>query len=209
MKNPPISSLFVLLTAGSLVACGGGSPGPLTPFAGAHAIALLEGPVHLGDNRAGGQSFPNGEAEAGRICSLINLPRPTFAYLQVKNVRQTESLGDMITVNGKGTSLPMTLERDPHGVSSNATSASPLDPVSLPAGPSEICLVAGQRPCGDLDDFEVDQIVLFVQGIDENEISVRRSLMLGRPAPTLPPSLPWARDQAPFNAQRVAYCGQD
>lgn len=207
MTTLPLRALFILALT-TTFACGG-AQAPLTPFAGAHAISLLDGPAHLGDNRAGGQSFPNGVAEAGRLCSLVNLPRPTLAYLQVINVRQTESLGDMITVNGKGTSLPMTLERDPHGVSSNATSASPVEPVSLPAGPSEICLVAGQRPCGDIDDYEVDQVLLFVKGIEESEIPVRRSLMLGRPAPTAPPSVPWGRDQTPYAGQRVAYCGQD
>jgi hypothetical protein len=192
----------------STLACGS-SPSTFALFPTGQAVLLLDAPVHLGDNRAGGQSFPNGTAEAGRICSLVNLPRPAQAYLQVTNVRQSESLGDMVTVNGKGISLPMTLERDPAGVSSNAASASPIHAVSLPAGPSEVCLVAGVRPCGDLDDFEVDQVALFVQGIDESQIAVRRNLTLGRPAPTTPPSMPWGREQVAYGAMRVASCGQD
>lgn len=202
-----IGAMVVLTSVAALVGCGGNaSP---TPFPAGKAVLLLDGPAHLGDNRAGGQSFPNGEAIGARLCALVNLPRPTMAYLQIQNVRQTESLGDMVTVNGKPIRLPMTLERDPHGVSSNATTASPVELVSLAAGPSEICLVAGERPCGDLDDFEVDQIALFVQGVDLDDISVRRNLVTGRPAPSSPPSVPWGRDQHPFSAQRVSYCGQD
>jgi hypothetical protein len=206
-------SLASTLIAAATIGCASAPP-QLTPFPAGRAILLLDGPVHLGDNRAGGQSFTNGDAAAARVCSLVNMPRPTMAYVQVQNVRQTESLGDLLTVNGKPIRLPITLERDPRGVSSNATSASPVELVSLAAGPSEICLVAGQRPCGDLDDFEVDQVVLFVQGIDEGEVSVRRNLMMGRPAPTAPPSVPWGRDQSPF-AQTAAtaghggYCGEE
>lgn len=211
MKIPSLTHMLLALASAALVAACGGAPARLSPFPAGHAILLLDGPAHLGDNRAGGQSFPNGDAEAARVCSLVNLPHPTMAYLQVQNIRQTESLGDLLTVNGKPTRLPITLERDPHGISSNATSASPIELVSLAAGPSEICLVSGQRPCGDLDDFEVDQVVLFVQGMEPEEISVRRNLMLGRPAPTSPPSLPWGRDQSPFGARAVAMasCGPD
>ncbi len=207
MNAQSLALASLLLASVALPACGGAPP-KLSPFPAGHAILLLDGPVHLGDNRAGGQSFPNGDADAARVCSLVNLPKPMMAYLQVQNVRQTESLGDLLTVNGKPIRLPITLERDPAGISSNATSASPIETVSLAAGPSEICLVAGQRPCGDLDDFEVDQVVLFVQS-DPDEIAVRRNLTLGRPAPTHPPSLPWAREQAPYATQRVAFCGQD
>jgi hypothetical protein len=121
-----------------------------------------------------------------------------MAYLEVQNVRRTESLGDMVTVNGKPFSLPMTLERDPRGLSSNATTASPVELVSLGAGPSEICLIAGQRPCGDLDDYEVDQVMLYVQGVDVGDVSVRRNLTLGRPADVSPPSVPWGRQQQPY-----------
>lgn len=202
-------SLLLAAAASTLMtaACAG-APARITPFPAGHAILLLDGPAHLGDNRAGGQSFTNGDAVAARVCSLVNLPRPTMAYVQVQNVRQTESLGDLLTVNGKPIRLPITLERDPRGISSNATSASPVELVSLAAGPSEICLVSGQRPCGDLDDFEVDQVVLFVQGIDEEEVSVRRNLVMGRPAPTAPPSVPWGRDQSPYTVAQATtpYC---
>jgi hypothetical protein len=159
---------------------------------------LLDGPAHLGDNLAEGQDFPNGDAAAARVCSLVSLPEPAMAYLEVQNVRHTESLGDLVTVNDKPIRLPMTLERDPRGTSSNSTTASPIELVSLSAGPSEICLVSGVRPSGDLDDFEIDQLVLFVQGIDAANIQVRRNLSLGAPAPVLAPSVPWGRDQQPL-----------
>ncbi|MBL0196978.1 MAG: hypothetical protein IPQ09_22670 [Myxococcales bacterium] len=159
MMSSPVRSLLAatLVSLAALVSACGSAPAPFALFPSGQSVLLLDAPVHLGDNRAGGQSFPNGTAEAGRICSLVNLPRAAQAYLQVSNVRQSESLGDMVTINGRGISLPMTLERDHAGVTPNATSASPIHAVSLPAGPSEICLVAGMRQCGDLDDFEVDQ----------------------------------------------------
>jgi hypothetical protein len=129
-------------------------------------------------------------------------------YLEIQNVRHTESLGDVVTINDQPIRLPITLERDPRGVSSNSTSATPIERVSLPAGPSEICLSSGLRPFGDLDDYEVDQMVLHVQGVDPDEVQVRRNLSLGRPAPTTPPSVPWGRDQAPWGYRpRVAVNG--
>jgi hypothetical protein len=190
-----VPSLAIALTALAAIGCSAGST--FARFPAGNAVLLLDGPVHLGDNRANDQNFPTGQAEAARICTLVNLPQPAIAHLQVQNVRQTESLADVVTVNGKPSALPITLERDHLGLTPNATSASPIEVVSLPAGPSEICLVSGRRLCGDLDDFEVDQMVLFVQGIDANEIGIRRNITLGRPPPGFPPSVPWGRDQAP------------
>lgn len=201
------SLVSLAIGVAALAGCGGSSP--MARFPAGHQVLLLDGPVHLGDNRAYGQNFTTGESGGARICSLITLPQPTLAYMQIQNVRQTESLGDEVTVNKKPIRLPITLERDPRGLSSNATSASPMELVSLPAGPSEICVVAGQRPCGDLDDFELDQIVLFVQGVDENAISVRRGLTDGAPAPTRPPSIPWGVYQQPYPVAFAItpYCG--
>jgi hypothetical protein len=187
--------VLTLTIASGLAGCAGSIPALQLP---GQPILLLDGPAHLGDNRAEGQDFPTGDAAAARMCSLVNLPRPALAYLEIQNVRQTESLGDVVTINDQPIRLPITLERDPRGISSNSTSATPIERISLPAGPSEVCLVSGLRASGDLDDFEVDQMVLHVQGVDAEDIQVRRSLSLGRPAPTTPPSVPWGRDQAPW-----------
>jgi hypothetical protein len=61
--------------------------------------------------------------------------------------------------------------------------------------------VSGVRPSGDLDDFEIDQMVLFVQAVDADSIQVRRNLSLGHPAQAVPPSVPWGRDQQPYVAR--------
>lgn len=198
-STPVFSSCLALAAAFALAGCGAATP--FQQFPAGHPILLLDGPAHVGDNRAEGQDFPTGDAAAARVCSLVNLPRPAMAYLEMQNVRHTESLGDLVTINDQPIRLPMTLERDPRGMSSNSTSASPIERVSLAAGPSEICLVSGLRPSGDLDDFEVDQMVLFVQGVDDEDIQVRRNLSLGRPAPVAPPSVPWGRDQQPYVAR--------
>ncbi len=193
-NNKTFASVFTVASA--LAGCGGSEP--FSAYPAGHPVMLLDGPAHLGDNRAEGQDFPTGDAAAARVCSLVNVPHPTRGYLVVQNVRHTESLGDMVTVNDSPIRLPMTLERDPNGMSSNSTSQSPVELVSLAAGPSEICLVSGLRPSGDLDDYEVDQLVLYVQDIDQDDVQVRRNLALGRPAPTTPPSVPWGRDQRPY-----------
>jgi hypothetical protein len=195
-----LGSCFALTIASVLAGCGG-SEASFARFPAGHPILLLDGPAHLGDNRAEGQDFPNGDAAAARVCSLVSLQQPAMAYLEVQNVRHTESLGDLVTVNDKPIRLPMTLERDSRGTSSNSTTASPIELISLSAGPSEICLVSGLRPSGDLDDFEIDQIVLFVQGVDADDVQVRRNLSLGRPALVVPPSVPWGRDQQPYVAR--------
>jgi hypothetical protein len=192
-----LGSCVALTIAAGIAGCGGSIPA-FPSFPPGPPILLLDGPAHLGDNRAEGQDFPTGDAAAARVCSLVNLPRPSLAYLEMQNVRHTESLGDMVTVNDQPIRLPMTLERDPQGQSSNSTSASPIERISLAAGPSEICLVSGVRISGDLDDFEIDQMVLFVPGMEASDITVRRDLSMGRPAPTTPPSVPWGRDQQPF-----------
>ena len=158
-------------------------------------INLLDGPVHLGNDIAHGQSFPNGPAAAARICSLVNLPESTDAFINVRNVRMTETVSNQLTVNGKGFALPMTLERDPYGITSNATTMSPVARVHLEEGPSEICLVSGRKTNGDLDDYEVDQVVLYVHDFSADRVGVRRGLMLGRPPAVMPPSVPWGRDQ--------------
>jgi hypothetical protein len=158
-------------------------------------INLLDGPVHLGNDIAHGQSFPNGPAAAARICSLVSLPDATDAFINVRNVRSTETVSNQLTVNGKPFALPMTLERDPYGVTSNATTISPVARVHLDDGPSEICLVSGRKSNGDLDDFEVDQVVLYVRDFSADRVVVRRGLTLGRPPAVYPPSVPWGREQ--------------
>lgn len=177
-----------------LSACGGSTPRseypPGTP------IDLLSGPAHLGNNRAGGQNFPSGMAAAARICSLVNLPETANVYLQVVNLRNSETLSDQLTVNGKAFALGITLERDPRDTTPLSTQSSPVFPVTLEAGPSEICLVAGHMMAmGDVDDFEVDRLVLFVDNINPDKIAVRKGLSLGEPAASQPPSRPWGANQ--------------
>jgi hypothetical protein len=158
-------------------------------------VNLLAGPTHLGDNRAGSQNFTSGPATAARVCSLVNLPMTLDTNIQVMNLRNSETLTNLLTVNGKAFPLGVTLERDPREVTPNSMSVSPVFFVRLEAGPSEVCLVAGQKSNGDVDDFEVDQVVLYVQGIDPAAIAVRRGLELGTPPPAQPPSRPWGAQQ--------------
>jgi hypothetical protein len=185
-----------LFGAGLLVvaACGGSTPRseypPGTP------IDLLDGPAHLGNNRAGSQNFTSGMASAARICSLINMPETASVYLQVVNLRNSETLSNQLTVNGKPFVLGITLERDNRTQETPlSTQTSPVFPVTLEAGPSEICLVAGQMAYGEIDDFEIERLVLFVNDIDPEKIAVRKGLSLGEPGPSTPPSRPWGANQ--------------
>lgn len=185
-----------LLGAAMLVlsACGGSTPRseypPGTP------IDLLAGPAHLGNNRAGSQNFTSGMASAARICSLVNMPETVPVYLQVVNLRNSETLSNQLTVNGKPFVLGITLERDPRQETPLSTQTSPVFPVTLEAGPSEICLVAGQAiQLSDLDDYEVERLVLFVDNIDPEKVAVRKGLSLGEPPNSMPPSRPWGAHQ--------------
>jgi hypothetical protein len=130
-------------------------------------------------------------------CSLVNLPRPVDGFVQVVGVRNTETLANQLTVNERTFPLPITLEQGEHGgVTPSATQQSPLYRVRLPEGPSQVCLVAGQRVSGDVDDFEVDEILLFAEGIRPEHIAVRSGLTRGTPAPTIPNASPWGQQQA-------------
>ena len=186
--------LLLALTLAPSAGCGGSEPG-LSRYPPGHAVALLSEPAHLGDNRAGSQNFPAGAATAARLCALVSLPATADAYLQAINLRNSETLSNQLTVNGKPFVLGITLERDPRGVTPISTVTSPVFSVRLEAGPSEICLVAGRKTNGDVDDFEVDQVMLFVEGIDPESINVRRGLVLGAPPPSYPPSQPWGANQ--------------
>jgi hypothetical protein len=133
---------------------------------------------------------------AARACSLVNIPRTIDVYIQVRDVRNTETLSNVLQVNDKKFPLPSTLERLPSGDTSNAMSASPVQRVQLEQGPTQVCLVSGHRMNGDLDDFEVAGATLFVEGLDAREIGVRRGLVQGQPAASAPPSVPWGERQA-------------
>lgn len=187
-------SLFLAMVCSLAAAACGASP-VRSKFPPGYPIPLLNGPVHLGDNRAGSQNFPSGHAVAARVCSLVNLPNAAGVHLQVMNIRNTETLGDVLTVNGRPFPLGITLERDPRGLTPNAVTSSPVFPARLEKGPSEICLASGQKLNGDVDDFEVDQVILFVDDFEPDEVEVRRGLGLGSPAPTEPPSQPWGTGQ--------------
>lgn len=182
------------LIAAFSIGCGAASQ-PITGFPHGQPIELLEGPVHLGDDAAGGQAFSSGRARAARVCSLVNMPETRDVYLQVAEVRHTETLANQLTVNGTPFPLPVTLERDPHDRAPNAMSASPVQRVRLEQGPSEICLTAGHKTNGDIDDFEVAGLTLFVEGISIRDIGVRRGLSQGTPIAPTPPSEPWGKRQ--------------
>ena len=209
MSRSLLATVLPVATALGLFACGGALP-PAHLFPTGKAVLLLDRPVHLGDNVAGGQAFSQGDADASRLCTLVHLPRPSNAHLRVEGLRNSESLKDVITVNGQAFALPITLERDPAGVSSNATAAAPLYPVVLPEGPSEVCIVSGVRPCGDLDDFEVDQVELYLQEVSSSDVSVRRNLGMGRPLPVNRPSKTWGQEQRPYpSVTPGAFCSVD
>ncbi len=176
------------------LACGGAAL-PKGEYLPGAPVALFDGPVHLGNDVAGGQAFASGPAIAARACTLVDVPEPTDALIQVQDIRSTETVSDQLVVNGKAFALPMTLERDPRGVTSNAMTVSPVEQLRLDAGPSEVCLVAGKKSDGDIDDFEVAQVVLYVRDIDASDVSVRRGLLLGEPPPVSRPSVPWGRQQ--------------
>lgn len=186
------SVFFVAVVVTGSAAC---SSTGASRFPQGEPIQLLSEPAHLGNNSAGSQNFPSGHATAARLCSLVNMPVATDANVQVLNVKNTETLSDQLTVNGKAFPLGISLERDSREVTPNSTMLSPIFFVHFDAGPSEVCLVAGQRLNGDIDDFEVDQVTLFVQGIDPAAISVRRGLGMGTPPPVLSPSQPWGQTQ--------------
>lgn len=185
---------LVMLVASLAAGCGRAQPA-LSPFPHGDAIQLLDGPVHLGDDRASGQNFTAGAATAARTCSLVSMPAAADVYIQVRDVRQTETLSNLLTVNGRAYPLPVTLERDPRDQTANSMSASPVERVRLEQGPSEICLTAGHKANGDVDDFEVGGVTLFVEGIETRDVGVRRGLTLGQPAPSAPPSVAWGQRQ--------------
>jgi hypothetical protein len=175
--------------------CGAGVR-PVTPHprAAAHsdAIQLLDGPVHLGDGRAGGQAFSHGAPSAARVCSLVTMPRSSDAYLQVRNLRQRQTLANVLRVNNVSYPLRITLERDARELTSNAMAASPVQRVRLEQGPSMICLVAGVKTGGDVDDFEVEGLTLFVE---VREVFVRGGMTDGASVGMMPPAVPWGVQQ--------------
>ncbi len=190
MTYPTILAALTLVTG-----CAGAAP-HVRPFPAGDAVQLLDGPTHLGNDQAGGQTFAHGPAVAARVCSLVSMPVVATVHLQVMNLRNSETISNLLTVNGKAFPLPVTLERDPYNQTSVATSASPVHTVTLEEGPTEICLVAGIMKQGGLDDFEVDGMVLYVEGIDPSRITVSRGSTLGAPpAATSPPSTLWGKHQ--------------
>jgi hypothetical protein len=174
-----------------------------SPYPSGEAVALLGHPVHLGDNRAAGQNWQNGPATAAMHCSLVSLPRATDANFQVLNVRNTETIADLLTINQQKFPLGITLEQDSFGgVTPNAMSASPIFNVRLEAGPSQVCLVAGVRRGGDIDDFEADEVMMFVDAALARRVQVRRDITLGSPPPSTPPAAPWGQLQRPSTTPR-------
>lgn len=188
----------------SLITGCGATPAP-RDFPSAPGLPLLGHPVHLGNNMATGQNWAHGEATAAIHCSLVNLPREADSFVQVVGIRNTETLADQLQVNGQTFALPITLEQGTYGgITPSATRQSPLYKVRLPAGPSQVCLVAGERARGDVDDFEVDEVLLFAEGIPPEQIAINKGLTRGAPAPTLPNATTWGQhQQRPQHQQRT------
>ncbi len=188
----PLSSI-VALTGCSINTRSVNTPPPMAPSDSTHV--LLEG-VHLGDNFADGQAFGSGRSSGARACALISVPVATEARLHVEGLRNSEVLSDVLTVNGRPHPLGITLEREFVGPTSNAMVGAPVFAERLAAGANQVCLVAGVRPSGDLDDFEVERVLIDVRGIAEGAVSVNALPHEGTPPLGLPPSLPWGTEQS-------------
>ena len=197
-ENHAMKMLLLLSLASLLPACSA-SPvmlpvAPLPPPGG--EIILLDR-IHLGDDLADGQAFVFGPSIGARVCSLVNVPAPTEVYVEVRGLRLSESLADLLTINGEPHALPITLERGFFSATSNAMETSAGVWTRLAPGPSEICLVAGRRLSGDIDDFEVSAVVMHLRGVDPGQIGVRSLAPLGAPPQPYRPSTPWGQWQQP------------
>lgn len=190
-----VPALAALVAVSALATGCASTPRAVTPYPHGDAIQLLDGPVHLGDGRAGGQAFSHGAPSAARVCSLVTMPRASDVYLQVRNLRQSETLANVLRVNNASFPLPITLERDPRELTSNAMAASPVQRVRLEQGPSMVCLVAGVKASGDVDDFEVEGLTLFVEGVEVRDVLVRRGMTDGAPVGMVPPGVTWGVQQ--------------
>jgi hypothetical protein len=136
------------------------------------------------------------------------MPRTADVYLQVRDLRHSETLTNVLRVNNATYPLPITLEQDPRGITPNAMAASPVQRVRLEQGPSMVCLVAGQRLSGDVDDFEVEGLTMFVEGVDVREVLVRRGMTDGAPPPVMPVSVTWGAQQQAFPAVQAGWGGR-
>jgi hypothetical protein len=200
--------LCLALAALLLMACSpnAGRPVAVPPLPGGQLVLLDH--VHLGDDLADGQAFVFGSSIGARVCSLVNLPMPTEVYVEVRGLRFSESLADQLTINGEAHPLPMTLERNCFPSTSNAMEASSGVWAHLSQGPSEVCLVAGRRLNGDIDDFEVAAVVMYLRGVDPFQVGVRSMAPLGTPPQPYRPSAPWGQwQQAPAPPQDSGYQG--
>lgn len=166
---------------------------PRAPVGSTHV--LLQS-VHLGDNRADGQAFGTGASAGARVCALVSLPSGgADVTLRIQGLRNSEVLADVLTVNGRRFPLGITLERSAYPSTSNAMVGAPVFHDHLIGGPNQICLVAGERPSGDLDDFEVEQVLVDVHGVPPGQVAVNVLTAEGTPPLGAPPSLPWGTVQ--------------
>lgn len=183
------ASALATLVVGS-TACSVNTRQPDAPRPSGSTHVVLQS-VHLGDNLADGQAFGNGAAAGARACAIVSVPSGgADVSLRVQGLRSSEVLADVLTVNGRRYPLGITLERGQQSTS-NATVGAPVFQDRLVGGGNQVCLVAGVRPTGDLDDFEVEQVLLDVHGVSAGQVSVNVLAPEGTPPVGAPPSVTW------------------
>ncbi|MCC6648501.1 MAG: hypothetical protein IT374_23395 [Polyangiaceae bacterium] len=186
--------LSTTLAVGS-TACSVGARPPEAPTHTGSTHVILQS-VHLGDNLADGQAFGAGASSGARACALVSVPSGGAEItVRVQGLRSTEVLSDVLTINGRRYPLGITLERGATPWTSNATVGAPAFSDRLVAGGNQLCLVAGARSSGDLDDFEVEQVLVDVHGVPAGQVSVNVLAPEGTPGIGAPPSLPWGAVQ--------------
>lgn len=188
-------TLALSTTLLSSTACSINTRQPEAPRAVGSTHVVLQS-VHLGDNLADGQAFGTGASVGARACAIISVPPGgAEATIRVQGLRSSEVLSDVLSVNGRRYPLGITLERGASPSTSNATVGAPAFQDHLVGGGNQVCLVAGVRPSGDLDDFEVEQVLVDVHGVSSGLVSVNVLAPEGSPQIGAPPSLPWGAVQ--------------
>ncbi len=193
MTRHPLLALSLSSVLVGLAGCSVNTRPAEAPTQGSTHVVLQS--VHLGDNQADGQAFGVGAAVGARACAIVSVPSGgAEVSLRVQGLRSSEVLSDVLTINGRRYPLGITLERGPASTS-NATVGAPVFQDRLVGGGNQLCLVAGVRQSGDLDDFEVEQVLLDVHGLPAGQVSVNVLAPEGTPPVGAPPSLTWGSVQ--------------